>query len=155
MRRLIQGAPPTSAMRSMQNSGESLRLESTQSQSHMEALPSPPGLEMRHEAHSGPHLTVPLNSTGSWGMMESLLRRSARPISLILSPSILMQPPDNSTRRKRAIPREDFPNESEDMQKSSSLANSVKTKLVYSRGQIISFSISIQSLFQRIHSDNI
>lgn len=64
------------------------------------------------------HLTVPLNSTGSWGMMESLLRRSARPMSLILTPSILMQPPHNSTRRKRAMPREDFPDKSEDRQES-------------------------------------
>lgn len=55
------------------------------------------------------NLTVPLNSTGSWGIMESLLRRSAKPMSFIFTPSILMQPPDSSTRRKSAIPREDFP----------------------------------------------
>lgn len=110
--------------------GKSTRLEVPWSQAHMEALTCPSGLERQHGAHghSGPHLTVPLNSTGSWGIMDSLLRRSARPISLILTPSILMQPPDNSTRRKRAIPSEDFPEESKDMQKSSSISKFCEDK---------------------------
>lgn len=58
---------------------------------------------------AGTDLTVPLKSTGSCGMMESLLRKSARPMSQILTPSILMLPPHGSTSRKRTTPKEDFP----------------------------------------------
>ncbi len=55
------------------------------------------------------YLTVPMKSTGSWGMMASLLRRSSRPICAILIPSMMRQPPVSSTSLNRATPREDFP----------------------------------------------
>lgn len=52
---------------------------------------------------------MPLKSTGSCGIIDSLLRRSARPMSQMLIPSILMEPPQGSTRRNRTTPREDLP----------------------------------------------
>lgn len=55
------------------------------------------------------YLTVPMKSTGSWGMMASLLRRSSRPICAILIPSMVIEPPVSSTSLNRATPREDFP----------------------------------------------
>lgn len=55
------------------------------------------------------YLTVPMNSTGSWGMMAILLRRSSRPICAILISSMIMEPPVSSTSLNRAAPREDFP----------------------------------------------
>lgn len=55
------------------------------------------------------YLTVPLNRTGSWGMMDSLLRRSASPMRLMSTPSIRMEPPQHSTSRNRATPKEDLP----------------------------------------------
>lgn len=55
------------------------------------------------------YLTVPMKSTGSWGMMASLLRRSFRPICAILTPSIATEPPASSTSLNRATEREDFP----------------------------------------------
>ncbi len=45
------------------------------------------------------YLTVPLKSTGSCGMIDSLLRKSARPMSQMLISSILMEPPQGSTSR--------------------------------------------------------
>lgn len=136
MRRLAQQSCPF-CNREHTVSLESTRPEASRAQSLMEDLRGPPGLQMQPEARGcqGPHLTVPLNSTGSWGMMESLLRRSARPMSLILTPSILMQPPDNSTRRKRAIPREDFPDESEDRQTNCSISNLCEDKTGLFSGQ--------------------
>lgn len=50
-----------------------------------------------------------MKSTGSWGMMASLLRRSSRPICAILIPSMIIEPPVSSTSLNRATPREDFP----------------------------------------------
>lgn len=55
------------------------------------------------------YLTVPMKSTGSWGMMASLLRRSSRPIWAILIPSMITEPLVSSTSLNRATPREDFP----------------------------------------------
>lgn len=59
------------------------------------------------------HLTVPMKSTGSWGMIASLLRRSSKPIRAILTPSIVMEPLASSTSLNKARPREDFPVEAE------------------------------------------
>lgn len=50
-----------------------------------------------------------MKSTGSWGMMAILLRRSSRPICAILISSMIMEPPVSSTSLNRAAPREDFP----------------------------------------------
>lgn len=66
-----------------------------------------------------PNLTVPLNRTGSWGMMDNLLRRSARPMSWMSTPSIRMDPPQRSTSRNRTTPRDDFPAGSETIGESS------------------------------------
>lgn len=55
------------------------------------------------------YLTVPLNRTGSWGMMDSLLRRSASPMRLMSTPSIRIEPLQHSTSRNRATPNEDLP----------------------------------------------
>lgn len=55
------------------------------------------------------YLTVPLNRTGSWGMIDSLLRRSANPMSLMSTPSITIEPPQHSTNRNKTTPRDDFP----------------------------------------------
>lgn len=59
------------------------------------------------------YLTVPMNSTGSCGMMDSLLRRSFRPIAEMSTPSIRMVPAAGSTILNRATPKEDFPAEQE------------------------------------------
>ena len=55
------------------------------------------------------HLTVPIKSTGSWGIMESFERRSSKPISEMLIPSISIIPDVKSTNRKSATPNDDFP----------------------------------------------
>lgn len=55
------------------------------------------------------YLTVPINKTGSWGMMDNLLRRSWRPMALMSTPSIMMVPAAGSTSLNRATPKEDFP----------------------------------------------
>lgn len=44
-------------------------------------------------------------------MMDSLLRRSANPMSLMSTPSIRMEPPQHSTSRNKATPRDDLPEE--------------------------------------------
>lgn len=50
-----------------------------------------------------------MKSTGSWGMRASFLLKSYRPMCAVLIPSMLMEPPANSTSRKSATPRDDFP----------------------------------------------
>lgn len=50
-----------------------------------------------------------MKSTGSWGIIASLLRRSYRPICATLIPSMIIEPPVSSTSLNKATPREDFP----------------------------------------------
>ena len=57
----------------------------------------------------GLYLTVPMKRTGSWGMTDSLLRRSSRPMELVSTPSMVMVPAAGSTSLNRATPRDDFP----------------------------------------------
>lgn len=52
---------------------------------------------------------VPIKSTGSCGMMDSLDRRSCRPRVEISMPSNLIVPESSSTNRNKATPKEDFP----------------------------------------------
>lgn len=55
------------------------------------------------------YLTVPTNSTGSWGITDNLLRRSCRPMDMMSTPSISMVPAAGSTSLNRATPKDDFP----------------------------------------------
>ena len=47
--------------------------------------------------------------TGSWGMIEMLLLTSLRPSSDVSTPSIKIEPEDNSTKRYSATMIDDFP----------------------------------------------
>lgn len=60
------------------------------------------------------YLTVPVKSTGSWGMIDNLLRRSCSPMVMMSTPSIRMVPAAGSTSLNRATPKEDFPTHTED-----------------------------------------
>lgn len=51
---------------------------------------------------------VPENNTGSWGMMESLDRKSCSPNSCISMPSIMILPSFLANLNKAAI-KDDFP----------------------------------------------
>ena len=53
--------------------------------------------------------TVPLNSTGSCGMTATADRKAFRPRVAMSVPSITMRPLSSSTRRKRAVTKEDLP----------------------------------------------
>ena len=72
------------------------------------------------------YLTVPTNNTGSCGMMERFCRRSWRWIFPTLTLSISILPPFSSTRRNRAVPRDDLPRNTS---KTSSLLFYVRTEL--------------------------
>jgi hypothetical protein len=51
---------------------------------------------------------VPVNSTGSCGMMEILDRRSWSPIRMVFTPSMCIRPHNGSTKRNKAVMREDL-----------------------------------------------
>lgn len=55
------------------------------------------------------YLIVPINSTGSCGMIDSFDRRSSRPISVIFTPSILIKPDVKSTNLNNETPNDDLP----------------------------------------------
>lgn len=57
------------------------------------------------------YLTVPRKRTGSWGMTDSLLLKASRPTWVMLTPSMMMDPPLSSTSLKSATPSEDLPEE--------------------------------------------
>lgn len=59
----------------------------------------------------GPYLTVPMKRTGSWGMTDSLLLKSSRPMWAMLTPSMMIDPRLSSVSLKSAMPSEDFPEE--------------------------------------------
>lgn len=52
---------------------------------------------------------VPSKRVGSWGIIDSRVRKSFNPISLISTPSIKIRPPDASTNRKSARTNVLFP----------------------------------------------
>lgn len=55
------------------------------------------------------HLMVPMNSTGSWGIMDNFKRKSSKPISAMLIPSICIKPDSKFTSLNSATPSEDLP----------------------------------------------
>ncbi len=59
----------------------------------------------------GPYLTVPMKRTGSWGMTDSLLLKSSRPMRAMSTPSMMIDPRLSSASLKSATPSEDFPEE--------------------------------------------
>ena len=138
-------------------SWESARSEATRSQSPMGALTCPPGLKCGTK-HMGAELLTwqcrwRAPALGEWWRVCSggqqgryhwfSLRRSWC--------SLQITPPDG----RGPCPERTSLMSQKTGRKVVQLANSVKTKLVYSQGNIIYFSISVQSLFQLINSDNV
>jgi hypothetical protein len=60
-------------------------------------------------AQCPPHLIVPLNRTGSWGMTDTPVRSCSKLISAMFKSSILIVPDDSSTKRRSATTRELLP----------------------------------------------
>lgn len=54
-------------------------------------------------------LSKPENNAGSCGMIEILDRRSCSPIRMVFTPSMCISPEEGSTRRNKAVMREDLP----------------------------------------------